>query len=148
VEDHTPLLLSHSWSYGNFESWFFVHGAAVMNEYKGPDLERGTGGRGPSSVSFAMPPEQPSSASSYADLQFLFGVQDPKMVPKPNRNRRKSTQGPDHAKHRRTRSGCFTCRSRRVKVRSIMYQDQTKTDAYSVMKTARFAKVRGLASKT
>lgn len=61
--------------------------------------------------------QQLSSASSYADLNFLFGVQDPAMlVPKPNRNRRKSNQGSDHTKHRRTRSGCYTCRSRRVKV--------------------------------
>ncbi|CZR62407.1 related to C6 finger domain protein [Phialocephala subalpina] len=58
----------------------------------------------------------PSSASSYANLNYLFGVQDPTMIaPKPNRNRRKSNQGSDHTKHRRTRSGCYTCRSRRVK---------------------------------
>ncbi|KAL2061737.1 hypothetical protein VTL71DRAFT_7115, partial [Oculimacula yallundae] len=57
-----------------------------------------------------------SSASSYADLQYLFGVQDTMMnPPKPNRNRRKSNPNPDQAKHRRTRSGCYTCRSRRVK---------------------------------
>jgi hypothetical protein len=60
---------------------------------------------------------QLSSASSYADLNYLFGVQDPTMLaPKPNRNRRKSNQGAEHTKHRRTRSGCYTCRSRRVKV--------------------------------
>jgi hypothetical protein len=66
--------------------------------------------------------QQLSSASSYADLNFLFGVQDPAMlVPKPNRNRRKSSQGSDHTKHRRTRSGCYTCRSRRVKVGWSMF---------------------------
>ncbi|TVY80692.1 Transcriptional regulatory protein moc3 [Lachnellula suecica] len=60
--------------------------------------------------------QQLSSASSYADLNFLFAVQDPAMlVQKPNRNRRKSNQASDHTKHRRTRSGCYTCRSRRVK---------------------------------
>lgn len=64
-------------------------------------------------------PYQLSSASSYADLHYLFGVQDPAMIaPKPAGNRRKSEKGPDHAKHRRTRSGCYTCRSRRVKVMS------------------------------
>ncbi|KUJ10276.1 uncharacterized protein LY89DRAFT_675133 [Mollisia scopiformis] len=58
----------------------------------------------------------PSSASSYADLNYLFGVQDPTMIaPKANRNRRKSNQGSENTKHRRTRSGCYTCRSRRVK---------------------------------
>ncbi|KAK0128959.1 hypothetical protein ONS95_000902 [Cadophora gregata] len=36
-------------------------------------------------------------------------------TPKTNRNRRKSNANPDQTKHRRTRSGCYTCRSRRVK---------------------------------
>ncbi|KAI9732649.1 MAG: hypothetical protein M1834_003986 [Cirrosporium novae-zelandiae] len=31
------------------------------------------------------------------------------------RPRHRSTPGPDHVKHRRTRSGCYTCRQRRVK---------------------------------
>jgi hypothetical protein len=31
--------------------------------------------------------------------------------------KRRSVVGADHVKHRRTRSGCFTCRQRRVKVR-------------------------------
>ncbi|RFU28276.1 hypothetical protein B7463_g8051, partial [Scytalidium lignicola] len=71
-------------------------------------------------------PHQLSSASSYADLQYLFTKQDLKMntpptnspmngPPKANRNRRKSSQAGEHTKHRRTRSGCYTCRSRRVK---------------------------------
>jgi hypothetical protein len=64
----------------------------------------------------ASPPQQLSSASSYADMNYLFGAQDPMLAQKPNRNRRKSTQGVDSTKHRRTRSGCYTCRSRRVKV--------------------------------
>jgi hypothetical protein len=60
---------------------------------------------------------QLSSARSYASLQYLFGVQDPAMLaPKGSRNRRKPAQGSEHIKHRRTRSGCYTCRSRRVKV--------------------------------
>ena len=33
------------------------------------------------------------------------------------KSRRKAPPAPDHVKHRRTRSGCYTCRSRRVKVR-------------------------------
>ena len=32
------------------------------------------------------------------------------------RMRRRTQAGADHVKHRRTRSGCYTCRSRRVKV--------------------------------
>lgn len=70
-----------------------------------------------------LPSQYLSSASSYADLQYLFGVQDPAMLaPKPenpaksNNRRRKSNQDPQRTKHRRTRSGCYTCRSRRVKV--------------------------------
>ncbi|CAG8949255.1 hypothetical protein HYFRA_00004880 [Hymenoscyphus fraxineus] len=64
----------------------------------------------------SSPSHQLSSASSYADLNYLFGAQDPAMIiPKPGRNRRKSTQGSEKTKHRRTRSGCYTCRSRRVK---------------------------------
>jgi len=73
------------------------------------------------SVSQQTPPSihQLGSASSYTDIQYLFGEQDPVMIaPKPNRNRRKSNQGSEHTKHRRTRSGCYTCRSRRVKVSS------------------------------
>ena len=34
------------------------------------------------------------------------------------RVRRRLPPGSDQVKHRRTRSGCYTCRSRRVKVRS------------------------------
>lgn len=66
---------------------------------------------------------QLSSASSYADLDYLFNKQELKMSapvnapPKANRSRRKSSQTGEHVKHRRTRSGCYTCRSRRVKVR-------------------------------
>src|SRR4051812_38117931 len=32
------------------------------------------------------------------------------------RGKKRSVPGPDHVKHRRTRSGCYTCRQRRVKV--------------------------------
>ncbi|KAK6435275.1 hypothetical protein LTR95_008540 [Oleoguttula sp. CCFEE 5521] len=35
--------------------------------------------------------------------------------PAPRLNRRRQTQNGEHVKHRRTRSGCFTCRQRRVK---------------------------------
>ncbi|OBT64797.1 hypothetical protein VE03_06498 [Pseudogymnoascus sp. 23342-1-I1] len=34
---------------------------------------------------------------------------------KPGRHQRRPAPGADHVKHRRTRSGCYTCRSRRVK---------------------------------
>ncbi|KAF7532508.1 hypothetical protein G7054_g7875 [Neopestalotiopsis clavispora] len=55
----------------------------------------------------------------YETLGYVTGFPDPIMFqpPKPqnSRSRRKSAPGVDHVKHRRTRSGCYTCRSRRVK---------------------------------
>lgn len=35
------------------------------------------------------------------------------------RSRRRPQPGAEHVKHRRTRSGCYTCRQRRVKVREL-----------------------------
>ncbi|KAI6376737.1 hypothetical protein MCOR25_002702 [Pyricularia grisea] len=57
-------------------------------------------------------------AGSYQNIGYFTGFPEPIMfnsVPKASRSRRKSAQGVDHVKHRRTRSGCFTCRTRRVK---------------------------------
>lgn len=56
---------------------------------------------------------------AYQNLGGVFnGYAEPIMfsAPKAQRSRRKSAPGLDHIKHRRTRSGCYTCRSRRVKV--------------------------------
>ncbi|KAK3339284.1 hypothetical protein B0H65DRAFT_295929 [Neurospora tetraspora] len=55
---------------------------------------------------------------AYQNLGGYFnGYAEPIMfsAPKAQRSRRKSAPGLDHIKHRRTRSGCYTCRSRRVK---------------------------------
>ncbi|KAL3417304.1 C6 finger domain-containing protein [Phlyctema vagabunda] len=78
--------------------------------------------RSPSDKRGPIRPPTLSSASSYTDLPYLFGIQDPTMLapkpdsqPKPNNRRRKSAQDPQRVKHRRTRSGCYTCRNRRVK---------------------------------
>ncbi|KAL2140041.1 hypothetical protein VTI28DRAFT_4318 [Corynascus sepedonium] len=53
----------------------------------------------------------------YQSLGYFTGFPEPVMfnAPKAQRSRRKSAPGLDHIKHRRTRSGCYTCRSRRVK---------------------------------
>ncbi|TIC99824.1 Adhesion and hyphal regulator 1 [Colletotrichum higginsianum] len=53
----------------------------------------------------------------YPNLGYFTGFPDPVglAAPKSSRNRRKSAPGLDHVKHRRTRSGCYMCRSRRVK---------------------------------
>jgi hypothetical protein len=47
------------------------------------------------------------------------------------RSRRRATLGADHIKHRRTRSGCFTCRQRRVKVTSIVRRCWSNADGLS-----------------
>ncbi|KAI1083522.1 hypothetical protein F5B20DRAFT_577199 [Whalleya microplaca] len=61
----------------------------------------------------------PPIANSYQNLGYFTGFPDPIMFQAPkaqsNRNRKKAAPGMDHVKHRRTRSGCYTCRSRRVK---------------------------------
>jgi len=58
-------------------------------------------------------------ANPYQNLGYFTGFPEPIMLntPKAQRSRRKSQPGSEHIKHRRTRSGCLTCRSRRVKVR-------------------------------
>ncbi|KAI0387676.1 hypothetical protein F5Y04DRAFT_9501 [Hypomontagnella monticulosa] len=61
----------------------------------------------------------PPLTTPYQNLGYFPGFPDPIMFQAPkaqsNRNRKKSASGADHVKHRRTRSGCYTCRSRRVK---------------------------------
>lgn len=83
---------------------------------------------------------------AYPNLGGYFnGYAEPIMfsAPKAQRSRRKSAPGLDHIKHRRTRSGCYTCRSRRVKV---LYPDNERTMAvltgFSVMKLIQSARVR------
>ncbi|KAK5998511.1 hypothetical protein PT974_00890 [Cladobotryum mycophilum] len=56
----------------------------------------------------------------HPSLGYITGYYDPVLLnaPKPPKGRRKSSSGPvgnPDQKHRRTRSGCFMCRSRRVK---------------------------------
>jgi hypothetical protein len=68
-------------------------------------------------------------SAPYASIQYFTGFPDPNMfnAPKTQRNRRKSAPGLDHVKHRRTRSGCFMCRSRRVKVNGAVVLFATKS---------------------
>ena len=61
------------------------------------------------------------------------------------RSRRRATLGADHIKHRRTRSGCFTCRQRRVKVTSIVRRYWSNADGpFSAMKHVRCVNVSQL----
>ncbi|TDZ61090.1 Transcriptional regulatory protein moc3 [Colletotrichum trifolii] len=64
-----------------------------------------------------MPMMGGAMPGSYPNIGYFTGFPDPVGLnaPKSSRNRRKSAQGLDHVKHRRTRSGCYMCRSRRVK---------------------------------
>lgn len=48
---------------------------------------------------------------------------------KAQRSKRKSAPGLDHIKHCRTRSGCYSCRNRRIKVRRRPKQFALKTEA-------------------
>jgi hypothetical protein len=62
----------------------------------------------------------PTMPNPYQNLGYFSGFPDPIIFQAPkaqsSRSRKKSIPGMDHVKHRRTRSGCYTCRSRRVKV--------------------------------
>ena len=65
-----------------------------------------------------MPAIGPSPGpSQYSSLGFYTGFPEPLMynAQKYQRHRRKSAPGMEQIKHRRTRSGCYTCRSRRIK---------------------------------
>ncbi|KAI0594954.1 fungal-specific transcription factor domain-containing protein [Biscogniauxia sp. FL1348] len=57
--------------------------------------------------------------TAYQGIGYFANFSEPIMFQAPktqgNRNRKKSAPGMEHVKHRRTRSGCYTCRSRRVK---------------------------------
>ncbi|PNY29364.1 Uncharacterized protein TCAP_00714 [Tolypocladium capitatum] len=70
----------------------------------------------------SMPLHGTPMPSAYQNLGYFGGILDPVPVnaSKQPKGRRKSGNGPgtgiDHVKHRRTRSGCFMCRNRRVKV--------------------------------
>lgn len=58
------------------------------------------------------------TSSAVQNTAYYAGFTEPVIQYQPSkgqRSRRKSAPGPDHIKHRRTRSGCFTCRGRRVK---------------------------------
>ncbi|KAI0478883.1 hypothetical protein GGR56DRAFT_348350 [Xylariaceae sp. FL0804] len=58
-------------------------------------------------------------SNPYQSLGYFTGFPDPIMFQAPKtqstRSRKKSIPGMEHVKHRRTRSGCYMCRSRRVK---------------------------------
>ncbi|KAK4165898.1 adhesion and hyphal regulator 1 [Cladorrhinum sp. PSN259] len=64
-----------------------------------------------------IPLAGPPMPNPYQSLGYFTGFPEPIMfnTPKSQRSRRKSAPGMDNIKHRRTRSGCYTCRSRRVK---------------------------------
>ena len=62
---------------------------------------------GPGSIE----PLGPANASNWINTTGQTPVEEPTPTP-----RRRRPSGAGHIKHRRTRNGCYTCRSRRVKV--------------------------------
>ena len=66
----------------------------------------------PSSFANDLIDDPSSNAGRWHDSTDIQSMEEPKPTP-----RRRRPAGNEHVKHRRTRNGCYTCRSRRVKVR-------------------------------
>lgn len=73
----------------------------------------------------STPPMHSPYPSNMGNMGYFAGYPEPTIInaPKASKSRRRSaaSQGGnlDQVKHRRTRSGCYTCRSRRVKVGKV-----------------------------
>ncbi len=97
---------------------YYTHFLSSMVGVAGPPNPPQLDGSG----QLPQPPVVPMGGSPatnpYQSLGYFTGFPEPIMfnASKAQRSRRKSAPGLDHIKHRRTRSGCYTCRSRRVKV--------------------------------
>lgn len=78
----------------------------------------------------SLQPDASPMSNPYQSLGYFTGFPEPIMfnAPKAQRSRRKSAPGLDHIKHRRTRSGCYTCRSRRVKVTKHPRSEEALSD--------------------
>ncbi|UKZ73957.1 hypothetical protein TrVFT333_001611 [Trichoderma virens FT-333] len=82
-----------------------------MNQVLGPGIP----------LPMSTPPMHSPYPSTMGNMGYFAGYPDPTIInaPKASKSRRRSaaSQGGnlDQVKHRRTRSGCYTCRSRRVK---------------------------------
>lgn len=102
----------------DFYHQFLSSMAGVGGQQQNPNLNLQDG----SMLPLQQPPPMPLGtipiSNPYQSLGYFAGFPEPIMfnAPKSQRNRRKSAPGLDHIKHRRTRSGCYTCRNRRVKV--------------------------------
>ncbi|KAI1165094.1 hypothetical protein F5B18DRAFT_670218 [Nemania serpens] len=101
------------------------------------------------------PPSQMGShpgplVNQHQSLGYYTGFPDPivfqEQKPQGNRNKKKSAPGIDHVKHRRTRSGCYTCRSRRVKVKELE-SDWKRDCVYPVPPAAKGSKETGTTSR-
>lgn len=58
----------------------------------------------------------------------LFVTSPPRHWEDRRKCRHDGVLGPEKVKHRRTRSGCFMCRTRRIKVPSTLHADKPDTD--------------------
>jgi len=97
---------------------YYHHFLSSMAGVGGPPTPGQLEGSQPMPQPPTMPTGAPGMPNPYQSLGYFTGFPEPIMfnAPKAQRSRRKSAPGLDHIKHRRTRSGCYTCRSRRVKV--------------------------------
>lgn len=93
----------------------FLSSMTGVGEHQNPNTQDAS-----PTQSHGLPLGGQQASNLYQNLGYFTGFPEPIMFnsPKAQRSRRKSAPGLDHIKHRRTRSGCYTCRSRRVKVTS------------------------------
>lgn len=88
--------------------------------------------------------------STFHNFNYLPGYSDlatgGAKAPKGRRKSAAGIAGVDAVKHRRTRSGCFTCRSRRVKVRELLHVNivASANSIGSVTKQDRFVNVSNM----
>ncbi|KAI1105850.1 hypothetical protein F4804DRAFT_340904 [Jackrogersella minutella] len=99
--------------------YYQQHVSSVAGTEESPNQNPQDAHYQPQQQSTQMGNMSPPLTTPYQNLGYFAGFPDPTMFQTPkaqtNRNRKKSTAGTDHVKHRRTRSGCYTCRIRRVK---------------------------------
>ncbi|KAL2261964.1 hypothetical protein VTK26DRAFT_2886 [Humicola hyalothermophila] len=96
---------------------YYHHFLSSMAGVGGHPMPNRADGSGQAPPPQGAPMGGPPVPNVYQSLGYFTGFPEPIMfnAPKAQRSRRKSAPGLDHIKHRRTRSGCYTCRSRRVK---------------------------------
>ena len=133
---HANLQANHAYAHihdlhaanANTQTFYHTHTAL-------PTASSSTASTGPSLVPGTVPgpalgPGQGRGASEPGTAT-LVGFS------KPRGQRKSAASGnPEHVKHRRTRSGCLTCRSRRVKVRERFQEDRQGSSKFDNLASA------------